>query len=85
MTPEADEFFDEILAIRGEQVAPASLLQVGFSLAGIALSRMPPHERDRTLGNLRAALGSLVNDLEALRTDNDMIATCREAKTSLLH
>jgi hypothetical protein len=54
-------------------------------LAGIALSRMPPHERDRTLGNLRAALGSLVNDLEALRTDNDMIATCREAKTSLLH
>jgi hypothetical protein len=85
MTPEADEFFDEVLAIRGEQVEPDSLLQVGFALAGIALSRMPPDTRDSTLDTIRSALKSLVDDLEAVRTDNDAIAACRGAKTTLLN
>jgi hypothetical protein len=85
MTPEADEFFDEVLAIRGEQVEPASLLQVGFWLAGIALSRMPLDVRDSTLDTIRSALKSLVDDLETVRSDNDAIAACRGAKTALLN
>jgi hypothetical protein len=85
MTPEADEFFDEVLAIRGEQVEPVSLLQVGFALAGIALSRMPPDVRDSTLETVRSALRTLVDDLESVRSDTDAIATCRGAKTILLN